>query len=324
MQRINFGNTGLVLSRVGLGLAALGRPGYINLGHGEDLKDYNEKKMEAQTHSVLAEARNLGVNYFDAAQSYGKAESFLSSWLHAHPDADVVVGSKWGYYYTAGWSVSAEKHEIKEHTIDRLNLQWPESEQHLSPNLKLYQIHSATFESGVLENVSVLERLDEIKAAGYLIGLSVSGSKQNALIEAALKVQVNGKPLFDSVQATYNCLEQGAEDSLKRAHDQGLGIIIKEGLANGRLTSRNSKSYNQTLGQLARNHGSGEDSIALAYVLSKDFVHVVLSGAAVVDHLKSNIQSVGIDLSNQEIQQLDSLKQDSTTYWKQRSMLDWN
>src|ERR1700731_1113506 len=82
MQTTTLGASGPVVSRVGLGLAALGRPGYINLGHADDLhRDYDVTAMERQTHAVLDEAWRLGVRYFDAARSYGDAERFLASWL---------------------------------------------------------------------------------------------------------------------------------------------------------------------------------------------------------------------------------------------------
>ena len=107
--------TGLAVSPVGLGLAALGRPGYINLGHAADLEgDYDLTRMEAHAHAVLDAAWEAGVRYFDAARSYGRAEAFLASWLAKRQIAPgaVTVGSKWGYAYTAGWKAQAERHEV--------------------------------------------------------------------------------------------------------------------------------------------------------------------------------------------------------------------
>src|SRR5579871_5671346 len=155
METHLLGTTSLPVTRLGLGLAALGRPGYINLGHAGDLHaDYDPALMEAHCHAVLDAAWRLGVRYFDAARSYGQAEAFLGRWLSSRrisPD-DVTVGSKWGYTYTAGWKVDAEKHEVKDHSLAVLRRQTSESRDLLGPYLKLYQIHSATLESGVLEN----------------------------------------------------------------------------------------------------------------------------------------------------------------------------
>jgi aryl-alcohol dehydrogenase-like predicted oxidoreductase len=76
------GATGLAVSSIGVGLASLGRPGYINLRHGADLRGETDvHAMERNAHAVLDAALDGGVRYFDAARSYGRAEDFLASWL---------------------------------------------------------------------------------------------------------------------------------------------------------------------------------------------------------------------------------------------------
>ena len=97
-------------------MAALGRPGYINLEHAKDLAgEYNQAVMEHRAHSILDAAWNAGIRYFDAARSYGLGERFLGSWLSSRAISaeTITVGSKWGYTYTADWKVQAESHEIK-------------------------------------------------------------------------------------------------------------------------------------------------------------------------------------------------------------------
>ena len=85
--------------RLGLGLAALGRPGYVNLGHGTDLPDKAAGTIRAHTWDMLDLAWTAGLRYFDAARSYGRAEEFLGGWLRArgHAPATLTGGSKWGY-----------------------------------------------------------------------------------------------------------------------------------------------------------------------------------------------------------------------------------
>ena len=78
------GATGLQVTRIGLGLAALGRPAYINLGRDADLPaDRDVDVMERRCHAVLDAAYGAGIRYFDAARSYGLAEAFLGRWLRA-------------------------------------------------------------------------------------------------------------------------------------------------------------------------------------------------------------------------------------------------
>ena len=100
------GRSGLLVDRLGLGLAALGRPGCINVGHRDDLAGRTEVAvMERRAHTLLDAAYEAGIRYFDAARSYGKAEAFLASWLEQRelPPGEVTVGSKWGYTYAAEW-----------------------------------------------------------------------------------------------------------------------------------------------------------------------------------------------------------------------------
>lgn len=314
---------------MGLGLAALGRPGYINLGHEEDLnRNYDIQTMEDRTHDVIDAAVAQGINYLDAAQSYGKSEDFLRSWLIKQTREDIVVGSKWGYTYTADWQVDAEHHEVKEHSIIVLNRQWRLSHRKLAPALKLYQVHSATLESGILDNFQVLDRLAEIQDTGVLIGLSVSGAHQTEVVRKAMHTSVEGRLLFESVQVTNNILEHTTDKILLEAADRGMGIIIKEGVANGRLTTRNTdSSYSDlmsVLNRLAKDYETGIDAIALAYLLSKPHYHVVLSGASSIDHLHDNLHADDIVLTTQEKEQLEKYQLDSTLYWKQRSKMRWN
>src|SRR3954467_15089718 len=120
METRRLGITSLSVSRLGLGLAALGRPGYINPGHAPAPPPADDiAAMEAHSHTVLDAAYQLGVRYFDVARSYGCAEAFLTSWLASRdiPPGTVTVGSKWGYTYTAGWQVEAERHEVKDHSL---------------------------------------------------------------------------------------------------------------------------------------------------------------------------------------------------------------
>ena len=305
------------VTRLGLGLAALGRPGYINLGHGDDLGARKDvATLEREAHAVLDAAYDGGIRYFDAARSYGRAEEFLASWLERRglsPGA-VTVGSKWGYTYTADWHVDAEVHEVKDLSLATLQRQLAESRALLGQHLRLYQIHSATLESGVLDDRALLEELSRLRETGLAIGLTVTGAHQAETIERALDVGV-----FDTVQATWNLLEQSASSALAAAHEAGLGVIVKEALANGRLTARSDVVLVQ---ELAERSGATPDALALAVVLAQPWADVVLSGAATVETLRSNLAALELDIELPP--ELTELAEDPATYWKERSALPWN
>lgn len=331
MKRIHFNQTGLEVTPIGIGLAALGRPGYINLGHASDLgHDYDVAAMEDNAHKVLDAAWEGGIRYYDAARSYGRAEQFLSSWLHSRgiSPADVVVGSKWGYTYTAGWQIDADKHEVKEHSLPVLRQQIAESRALLGEYLKIYQIHSATLDSGVLENQEVLEALAELRDNGLVIGLSLSGPKQADSLRKAMTIQLNGSPLFRSVQATWNLLSREATAALTEAHAAGMGIIVKEALANGRLTDRNHdsdfRSKRRVLQEVADQAGVAIDALALAAVLAQPWADIVLSGAAQPAHLLSNLTSLAVLWNDELAGRLAELIEPAERYWESRSEMDWN
>ena len=325
------GSTNLLVTPIGLGLAALGRPGYINLGHADDLQsDYDVTAMQAHAHKVLDAAYYAGVRYFDAARSYGRAEQFLGTWLEAHQfsPASVGVGSKWGYTYTADWQVEAVVHEVKEHSLSVLRRQWGETQSHLGEYLDLYQVHSATIESGILENREVHAELARLKEAGILIGLSVSGPRQGEVLKYAMDVTVNGVRLFDCVQATWNLLERSAGPALTSAWQAGMGVIVKEALANGRLTERNTEpAFAGKLALLEREAqrlGTTVDGLAMAGLLAQPWVDVVLSGAARVDHLLSNLKALEVSFDDEAESHLQALVEPAGEYWRTRSDLEWN
>jgi aryl-alcohol dehydrogenase-like predicted oxidoreductase len=331
MESRLLGSTALAVSRLGLGLAALGRPGYINLGHAADLAaNYSVTTMEEHARIVLDAAWAAGVRYFDVARSYGRAELFLASWLKSRgiaPDA-VTVGSKWGYTYTAGWQTTAAKHEVKDHSLATLLRQADESSGAFGPYLKLYQIHSATLESGVLENRPVLEELARLRAGGWKIGLTLTGPRQGETLQRALAVKIGGGSLFDCVQATWNLLEPSAGAGLAAAHAAGLGVIIKEALANGRLTGRNDDPAFATKRCLlegeANRLGTSLDALALAAVLAQPWADVVLSGAATVAQLQSNRQALDVRWDRSAELQLANLVETPEEYWSIRQKLPWN
>jgi aryl-alcohol dehydrogenase-like predicted oxidoreductase len=325
------GTTGLSVTPLGLGLAALGRPGYINLGHAADLNhDYDVAAMEMRAHAMLDAAWAAGIRYFDAARSYGRAEEFLGRWLAARripPDA-VTVGSKWGYRYTAGWRVVAEKHEVKDHSLPVLRRQYAESRALLGSHLDLYQIHSATLDSGVLDNPEVIGELARLKADSVRIGLSLSGPRQGETLRRALTIAVDGVRLFDCVQATWNLLERSAGPALAEAHAAGMGVVIKEALANGLLTARNEDpafaSRRRVLEGEAGRLGTTIDALALAAVLAQPWVDVVLSGAVTGEQLVSNLRAMAIELDEVAEGRLRTLEEPAEAYWLQRGQLAWN
>jgi aryl-alcohol dehydrogenase-like predicted oxidoreductase len=318
------GRTGLPVSRLGLGLAALGRPAYMTLGRDADLgRDRSAPSMCRRCHAVLDAAYFAGIRYFDAARSYGLAEQFLASWCERHqlPDGAITVGSKWGYVYMGGWRLNAHAHEIKRLTVGTLRRQAIESRAILGRRLSIYQIHSATIESGVLEDRAVRGSLAQLRRQGIWIGLSVTGPNQSAVIRRALEIRVDGHPLFTTVQATWNLLEPSAGPALADASAAGLGVIVKEALANGRLTNRHASPGLRELRLYADRRETTIETLALGAALAQPWADVVLSGATSPEQLGGHLEALSPQAPtcpSMDVAEPPSL------YWEQRSRLPWS
>ncbi len=320
------GASGLEVTRIGFGLAGIGRPAYLGVGRDSELgQDRSVESLQRRAHELLDAAYGAGIRYLDAAHSYGLAERFLGSWLVARcrPPRDSIVGSKWGYAYVGDWSMTAKVHEVKDHTLDALRRQYAESRAELGEHLALYQIHSATLETGVLSDHAVLTELERLKDQGVAIGLSVSGPGQPAVIRKSLDSRISGERVFQTVQATWNLLERSAGPALAEAHQAGYGVIVKEALANGRLTPR-ADLANSKLGGMAADHGVTEDVVALAAVLANPWVDVVLSGAITPGQLASNLRAPGVHLTESELAALSTLAEPSSVYWSKRQSARWS
>ena len=313
--------------KLGLGTAALGRPQYINI-RTKNIQKTNLAAFRKHSFSVLEEAYALGVRYFDTAPGYGLAEALVLEWLQTKNDPSIEIATKWGYTYTANFDENATIHEVKEHSLAKLNAQWNFSKQ-LLPYLKVYQIHSATIETGVLENSEVLERLASLKKEHNLkIGLTTTGTNQTEVIKKALNVTVNGTSLFDLFQVTYNLLDQSILEVSEELIHENKSIVIKEAMANGRVFRNKSyPHYNKMyaiLESISKKHAVGIDAISLRYCEQTIPNSVVLSGASNNVQLKQNLHLNTFSLSNNEIDLLNSFKISPEFYWKERKQLIWN
>lgn len=315
------------LQLIGLGTAAIGRPHYINLRQEEE-KAFELETFKAHGMSILEEAYAQGIRYFDTAPGYGMAEQLLLDWVTEKRYQDVEIATKWGYTYVANFDPEATAHEIKEHSLDKLNEQWQQS-QKLHPYLSGYQIHSATFESGIFENADALDRLWELKNKNdLLIGLTSSGVNQKEIIEKAIEFERDGRPLFDLFQVTYNVLDQSVFDIIRTLTGLNKRVVVKEALANGRIfPNLNLPHYAdlyRELSHLAEKYKVGIDAIALRFCMDSITPFMVLSGASDKMHISDNLKANDFTLREKEVALLKTFNIPPKHYWQERSQLAWN
>jgi aryl-alcohol dehydrogenase-like predicted oxidoreductase len=307
-------------SRLGLGLAAIGRPAYITTGRAKDLGDGADRSadaMRARAHTLLDAAWWLGIRYIDAARSYGFAEQFLGSWLAAHPGHrdELTIGSKWGYEYIGDWRLDAPQQERKEHSLAMFERQWAETLEALGTEPDVYLVHSLTSDSPALGDSALLDRLRGLRDSGVRVGFSTSGADQAAVIERALGL--TDSP-FSAVQSTWNLLEPSVGDALAAANDAKWLVVVKEVLANGRLTSAGEET---SAAALAAEDGQRLDALAIGAAVAHPWADIVLTGAVTRKQLKQNLEARPPSLDEQR---LATLAEPAEQYWAARAARPWS
>lgn len=301
------------IERLGLGLAALGRPAYINVGRGELPADRSVEEMRAASWRVLDEAYAAGVRWVDVARSYGRAEEFLAGWLAARSPSDLTVSSKWGYAYVGDWRLDAPVHEVKEHSLARFRTQWAETDALLGDVLSLYQVHSLTADSPLFDDLPLQ---DALAALPVRVGFSTSGPRQADTVRRAFALERHGRRVFTAVQSTWNVLEPSVGPALAEAHAAGAHVLIKEALANGRL----AVSPPPAIASLAVAQGVGPDAVALAAALALPWADTVLLGPAGPEQLHANLAALTV----RGAASLPRLAVEPERYWADRAALAWS
>lgn len=314
-------------SRLGLGLAALGRPAYITAGRARDLgADRSEDELDRLTGTVLDAAYAAGIRYVDCARSYGLSERFLAHWLGAHREiTDLTVASKWGYRYVGDWRRDVDVHEVKDHSTDAFRTQLAETRHELGDRLDIYQVHSVTPDSPALRDPALLSELAALRDQGVRVGLSTSGPGQAQVIRQALDLTVGGESLFSVVQSTWNLLETSAAPALAEASAAGWSVVVKEALANGRLAPAGEDSNGAVarLDRLAAAHDISLDQLALATALDQSWSTRVLSGAVTPAQIESNVSAAHLTLDPDAYAEAQIWAEEPHHYWQARSQRPW-
>jgi aryl-alcohol dehydrogenase-like predicted oxidoreductase len=332
-----------IASRLGLGLAAIGRPAYITTGRAKDLGEGADRSVDAlraRAHKLLDAAWWLGIRYIDAARSYGFAEQFLGSWLAAHPGYrdELTIGSKWGYEYTGDWQLDAPQQERKEHSLAMFDRQWAQTLEALGTEPDLYLVHSLTMDSPALDDSALLDRLRALRDSGVRVGFSTSGPQQAAVIERALGLADSP---FSAVQSTWNLLEPSVGDALAAANDAKWLVVVKEVLANGRLTNRGAEAgagsgegsaegsgegpvpdaAAAAAAALAAEDGQRLDGFAIGAAVAHPWADIVLTGAVTRKQLKQNLDARAPSLDEER---LATLAVPAEEYWAARAARPWS
>ena len=314
MDYVKLGNSGLDVSRICLGTMGFGKP---ESGFHEWVIE------EEESHKVIKQALDLGINFFDTANvySYGDSEKILGSGIKKYAKRDEVVIATKVYSEMrkgpngSGLSRKEIIHQLDQ-SLERLQMDY----------VDLYIIHRWDYNTPIEETMRALHDLVTQGKVRY-IGASAMYAWQFAKAQAV--AEKNGWTKFISMQNHLNLLYREEErEMLPLCVDQNIGVTPYSPLASGRLTrdwSATTKrfltdkiaqgKYDKTLEQdkvivervaeLAEKYNVERAIISLAWLLQKPQVVAPIVGATKESHLSNAIKALEIKLAKEDINYLE-------------------
>jgi aryl-alcohol dehydrogenase-like predicted oxidoreductase len=315
LEYVNFGRTGLKVSKIGLGCLGFGSPAWMPW-----ILD------EAASRPILTRALDAGINFFDTADMYslGVGEAVVGRVLLGQIPRDrLVIASKVFFPQSLDpndWGLS-RKHIFR--AIDRTltNLG--------TDHVDIYQIHRFDYSTPMEET---LEALHDVVKAGKVRYLGASTMKAWQFAKMIRLTERNGWTGFASMQPQYSLIHREEErDMLPLCADEGIAVIPWGPLAGGFLTGRYSReqradtaraNHNSQVGRgayseadydvadavnaVARARGCKPAVVALAWHFSKPEVTAPIVGASKLEHLDDALAAESLRLTDDEVRQLEA------------------
>ncbi len=290
MEYRTLGRTGLAVSVLGFGTLEIGR----NWPYWRQDKDDFSRPTEADAIKVIHKAMDVGINFFDTAPAYQDSEEILGKAFKGMRK-EVLIGTKCGEWFDGNNSVYDYSYVETKKFIDNslLLLQ--------TDYIDLLQIHSAS--ADVIRRGETLAAMKEAQQRGKVrfIGLSTD------FIDAAQLAIESGE--YDSLQVSYNCINsEMMKNVFPSAQKKNLGIIIKDGMARGKLspkyadgTTPEERTMIERIKSIADKHQMSLPELAVRFVISHPAVSSVIIGTKKIDNLLANSASVANGALPQEI-----------------------
>jgi pyridoxine 4-dehydrogenase len=249
---------------------------------------WGEPEDRGEALAVLRRAVELGVNFIDTADSYGPevSENLIAEALHPYPD-ELLIATKAGLLRDgpSQWRQNGDPDRLRsavEGSLRRLKLD----------RIDLLQLHRIDSDYPLEDQLGALTELrDEGKIAH--IGLSEVSVEQLDQAEEITPIT--------SVQNLYNLENRSAAEVLEACEQRGIGFIPWFPLASGDLLREGSP-----LEEIAERHDATPAQIALAWLLARSEVMLPIPGTGSVDHLEDNLAAAGIELSDEEVEELEA------------------
>ena len=234
--------------------------------------------------ALLHHTLELGIDLIDTADVYGGgySEEFIADALHPYPEG-LVIASKGGQVSKDGVPGPDGRPEYLraacEESLRRLRLD----------SIPLYQLHNPDPEVPIEESMGALS---ELQAEGKIQQIGVSNMFAE-LLEAALAAA-----RVVSVQNRYNVVQRFSEAAIDRCAAEGVAFMPWQPL-NG--------TDHEALRTVANERGVAPAQVALAWLLARSPAMLVIPGTASIEHLEQNVAAAALELSADEMAQLEAL-----------------
>ena len=238
--------------------------------------------------SVLRRAVELGINLIDTADSYGPhvSEELIAAALHPYPDG-LLVATKGGLERTGPgeWPRNGRPEHLRsacEGSLGRLRVD----------QIDLYQLHSPDPDVPYADSVGTLKELQD---EGKIRHIGVSNVTVEQLAQARSIVDVV------TVQNRFNLTDRSSADVLAVCERDGLGFFPWFPLAAGDLAQPGGP-----VDEIAAHHDATPGQVALAWLLQRSPVMLPIPGTGSVEHLEENVAAAALELSDDELEQLEA------------------
>src|ERR1039458_3591499 len=336
MQYTRLGNSGLIVSRMAYGVMTFGD----GTGSSHPMA-HTWQTPPAEAVHLVGRALDAGINIFDTADAYteGRAEVMLAQAL-GRRRKDVVISTKVGFRTGPGLlhTGGSLQHVVAatEASLRRLQTDY----------IDLLSIHRLDPHTPLEETARALENLVQRGLVRY-VGYSNFNAWQSAKL-LGIQQRLGYSPLI-AAQMYYSLVGRDLENEVVPfCKDAGIGIVVWSPLAGGFLSGRytrkdptggkgrlanfdflptdKEKGYDliDRLQAMAADHKATVAQLALAWLLSKDYVSTILMGASNVRQFDDNLGALQVKLSFGELNELDQLTKPNPVYpnWFQERTQD--
>lgn len=312
MKYKQLGQTGLEVSVLSLGT--------MTFGNWDVIGDLDQKQAD----ELVGRALDAGINLFDTADAYGggRSEEILGRALGSRRQ-EVIVSSKarlkMGDGPNAGGLSRWHIFRAVENSLRRLNTDY----------LDLYLLHIVDAWTPLEET---LRAMDDLVRSGKVRYIGCCNYPAWQIMKGLAIADAHDWSRFVALQAYYSLVGRGLErEIIPLLQDQGLGLMVWSPLAGGFLSGKFSREGNgptgsrrakfdfppvdletawdvlDVMGGIAAEHRVSAAQIALAWLLHQAPVSTVIIGAKRLDQLNDNLAAIEVELTAEQLEQLDKV-----------------